>query len=66
MSNGITDLSFDFLNTVAGLDAAITYAGYYTVDLWTTSQVSSVPEPGTFVLVGAGLFGLAIWRKRRA
>ncbi|MGB0911164.1 MAG: PEP-CTERM sorting domain-containing protein [Nitrospirales bacterium] len=35
----------------------------YTVD--GSGQVGAVPEPGTIVLMGSGLAGLAFWRSRR-
>jgi len=33
-------------------------------DVESPFQVAQVPEPGTFLLVGAGLLGLGIWRRQ--
>ncbi|GAB4249257.1 PEP-CTERM sorting domain-containing protein [Deferrisoma sp.] len=34
--------------------------------LYFSSSLQVVPEPGTLLLVGSGLAGLAGWRRRRA
>jgi len=46
----------DFAPDAAGL---MTWAG-------PTTSSAPVPEPSTFLLFGAGLAGLAVWRKRRS
>jgi len=33
---------------------------------WTATTTAPVPEPSTFLLFGAGVAGLAVWRKRRS
>ncbi len=33
---------------------------------YSTSNPAAVPEPSTFLLIGAGLAGLGIWRRRKA
>lgn len=41
--------------------------GDYTVSLnGNTADVAPVPEPSTFILLGAGLAGLVAWRRKRS
>ena len=60
-------VGFDYtlLNPLTGTFGDNTF-GYIYAAAWGDATASSVPEPGTFVLVGAGLFGLAVWRRRKA
>ena len=53
--SGISRLFFDDSSTAAGF-------GY---DAFTFDVVASVPEPGTLALLGIGLFGMGLARRRR-
>jgi hypothetical protein len=46
-------------------EVIISHTGAFSTSLNASLAVAPVPEPGTFVLVGAGLLGLAIYGKRR-
>lgn len=38
----------------------------FTADSISNAQANVVPEPGTLILLGAGLAGLAVWQRRRS
>ncbi|MBT1070904.1 PEP-CTERM sorting domain-containing protein [Pelotalea chapellei] len=64
----ISDLSNDgIINfSLTGTQGDLTYvSGSLTANLIPNPAVSSVPEPGTMVMLGAGMFILAICGKRR-
>jgi hypothetical protein len=44
---------------------AATAAGTF-IDMVIDDANIPVPEPGTFILFGAGVAGLAFWRRRKA
>jgi hypothetical protein len=52
--------SLSFGNTEAGTD----YFGFDDMTIGSIEQVAPIPEPGTLVLVGFGLLGLAARRRR--
>lgn len=39
---------------------------FFEADSVSDAQASVVPEPGTLILLGAGLAGLAVWQRRRS
>ncbi|MBT1077085.1 cohesin domain-containing protein [Geobacter grbiciae] len=62
------------LGTTDLIIADNTFADLGTLDLFGADTVSDaqanvvpgpIPEPGTLILLGAGLAGLAVWRRRR-
>jgi hypothetical protein len=60
------NITAQFLNTtVASVIADASGPGGVLANSWSGAIISSdVPEPGTFVLLGAGLLALG-WRRRR-
>jgi len=75
----MTDTTFDFFfdplapGTVIGILKGIQWVGINdrilderTGGPFVISEYPTVPEPSTFILLGAGLAGLAVWRKKRA
>ncbi|HEX7686582.1 MAG TPA: PEP-CTERM sorting domain-containing protein [Burkholderiaceae bacterium] len=52
---GVTSVTYEATLDVVGID-----------DVWYGSQLSAVPEPATFAMVGAGLIGVGLARRRRA
>lgn len=62
----LTALDFEELDTLS-----LIYAGLHVGSLpngdsiWLGATSTPVPEPGTMILFGAGIFGLAIYGKRR-
>lgn len=63
------DPSLDLLGLEFQLNAGAQDALYSSVAIisnlrWVTGEPSPVPEPGTLALLGAGLAGLAIYRKK--
>jgi hypothetical protein len=51
--------------TSIGLDGGIFGASYWFVaEAEIQNSISSVPEPGTFILAGSGLLGLFLMRRR--
>ncbi|GLI39851.1 cohesin domain-containing protein [Geobacter hydrogenophilus] len=68
----LASLTFTGINTGTSdlIIAANTFAdlntlNFFEADSVSNAQVSVVPEPGTLILLGAGLAGLAVWRRRR-
>jgi len=59
--SGINTLQFFVNNNDAGLGGPV---GVRVEFLSATADASSVPEPATFVLLGAGLLGLGLLRRR--
>lgn len=49
-----------------GFLAATAYGTFIDMTIDSANVPSSVPEPGTFILFGAGVAGLAFWRRRKA
>jgi hypothetical protein len=57
------------LTNIASFRAFITGTGAGALDLdaqFDNFRLTQVPEPGTYALMGAGLLGLALFRRRRA
>ena len=70
---GTADLWADGHLNVTVSQAPFTFGDFYLGSSTLTAygdtgcgDPAPVPEPGTFVLLGAGLFGLAIFKRRRA
>jgi hypothetical protein len=53
---GTRFVSFNYTNT---------QFGFYGIDNLEFERADGVPEPSTFFLIGAGLLGLGVWRRRR-
>mgnify|MGYP000029444728 CR=1 FL=1 len=51
--------SFDYVRLTAGTQSGIQET-YWTDNL----SIAGVPEPGTYLLVGAGLLAFGLWRRR--
>lgn len=46
--------------------ADLTTFEFFEADSVSNAQANVVPEPGTLILLGAGLAGLAFWQRRRS
>jgi hypothetical protein len=65
-STPTTTLSFSTNNAGTQFEFATTYfQSEWTLNSVTFNSPLVIPEPGTIALVGAGLIGLALWRRRR-
>ncbi len=64
IAEGVSDI---FLNPLFMSDSDFNELYPDTINDATANVVSAavVPEPGTVILLGAGLAGLAVWRRRR-
>lgn len=64
IAEGVSDI---FLNPLFMSDSDFNELSPDTINDATANVVSAavVPEPGTVILLGAGLAGLAVWRRRR-
>ena len=58
-AGGHSDRAYGFIDEVRISDSAL------TPDQFLSPSFEPVPEPSTFLLIGAGLGGLALWRRRR-
>lgn len=61
IASGGTFDTVAFSDTLGG-GGALTYA---LIDNIEYTAISVVPEPSTYLLLGSGIAGLALWRKRR-
>lgn len=61
---GTTDLIIA-ANTFTDLDPLSSFEADAVSNAQTNVVPGPVPEPGTLILLGAGLAGLAVWRRRR-
>jgi hypothetical protein len=65
--NGLTAASFDSVSSTAGYISQAHIQGITEGDAssWVVQGKTPVPEPGTMMLLGIGMFGLAVYGKRR-
>ena len=64
LSQGDHALTFAVYQTGGG-PAGLLYSGSVDSESGDNGSLTAAPEPGTFVLLGAGLAGIAAWTRRR-
>jgi hypothetical protein len=62
---GLTEGTFDTGSNSAGYISEAHIQGIGSDSAWITEGTTPVPEPGTMVLFGIGMLGLAVYGKRR-